>query len=500
MKRPAPHPTPQELVAWILSLDEGQHFEFKRAGRNERAVESAVAFANSSGGVIFLGVEDPKKGKGQDRLYGIEENPEAVGELQRLIRGRITPLLAPPLVDEVRFEEIPCTLRDGKPGRIGFVQIHQSAAVHSIVNGATLARFGATNQQLCAAEITDLSLRRGTRSVVDDPVPVAFDLLDTSTWRRYAETRRISRALPEALRHVGLAKEGPDGKLAPTRAAVLLFAEEPNGLLDSKCTVRVFHYKGERIEHSATTNLVRPPRTAGGPLIEQIRTAVEMTVDALASGVQVGPLGFEIVQKYPLRVIREAITNAVIHRDYRHSADIQIRIFDDHIEIESPGVFPGRVNARNIAVVGSQPRNRSLVDHLREFPNPPNLDAGEGVRMMVSVMDQAGLYSPVFHAPPEISRDAVVTILLNEERPTVWTQVEARARAAGSVGNAEVRAVLRTDDSVRASRMLKRWVEAGLLVPVEPEVGKKSRRYRLPGEESQPDLFPISQGHENKSE
>jgi ATP-dependent DNA helicase RecG len=325
----------------VLALEEGQHFEFKRAGNNSRAIESVVALANTGGGIILLGIEDPKKATGRDRLYGIEENHEAVDELQRLIRTRITPLLSPPLVEQPTFTEIPCILRDGKPGHIVLVQVNQSAAVHSLVGGATFARFGRTNQQLSAAEITDLSLRRGTRSVVDDPVSVSFDLLDTATWRQYAENRKVTRPLPEALRHVGLAKEGPDGKHVPTRAAVLLFAEEPNGLLDSKCTVRVFHYKGDRIEHSATTNLVRPPRTAGGPLIEQIRLALELTVNALASGIQVGPLGFDIVQKYPWRVLREAITNAVIHRDYRHSADIQIRIFDNRIEIESPGGFSG---------------------------------------------------------------------------------------------------------------------------------------------------------------
>ena len=70
-------------------------------------------------------------------------------------------------------------------------------------------------------------------------------------------------------------------------------------------------------------------------------------------------------------------------------------------------------------------------------------------------------------------------------------------REHGSVGNAEVRAILRTDDTVRASKMLRRWVDSGLLVPVEPESAKKDRRYRLPGEASQPDLFPISKAPGN---
>ncbi len=96
------------------------------------------------------------------------------------------------------------------------------------------------------------------------------------------------------------------------------------------------------------------------------------------------------------------------------------------------------------------------------------------------------------HKYPDSPKEAVLTVLRNEARPTAWVQVEAHAREAGSVGNAEVRAILRTDDSVRASKMLRRWVDAGLLVPVEPEGDKKDRRYRLPGLPSQPDLFPIS--------
>jgi|GEM_PF-4231639 len=315
------------------------------------------------------------------------------------------------------------------------VHVEKSAAVHSLIDGGTSTRARKSNRQLSAPEITTLSLQRGVRSVVDEPVNVPMDLVDTHTWRQYADARKITRPISEALRHIRLAVLNEKGTLCPTRAAVLLFAEEPNGLLESKCTVRVFHYKGDSIEHSVTTNLIKPPKTAGGPLVDQIRHSVELTVEALAKGVQVGPLGFEIVQKYPLRVIREALTNAIIHRDYRISANIHVRIFDTRIEIESPGGFMSKVSSANIAKIGSRPRNRSLVDHLREFPNPPNLDAGEGVRMMFSVMDRAQLYAPVFLSRPDIEQEAVITLLLNEERPTAWRQVEDYARKPGSVGN-----------------------------------------------------------------
>src|SRR5262249_13838332 len=145
-----------------------------------------------------------------------------------------------------------------------------------------------------------------------------------------------------------LARRDANGELLPTRAAVLLFAEDPGGLLDGKCSLRVLQYDGDHVERSPKPNLVRQPKTIGGPVVEQIRGAIDATLDALATGVRMGPLGFEVVQKYPVRVLREAITNAVIHRDYRIQADIQIRIFTNRIEVRSPGLLPSDVTLANL--------------------------------------------------------------------------------------------------------------------------------------------------------
>jgi ATP-dependent DNA helicase RecG len=487
--------TDDDFVRELLDLPEGLRFDCKRVGpKNDRKLETIVAFANTEGGLLALGVEDPKKAKGRERLHGIDENPESIDELKRLLIHRVTPPLRAPDTDEPKFFELKCALRDGRLGKLTLVTVAKSAAVHSIVDGGTPGRFEKSNRWLSAEEITRLSLQRGKISAVDEPVPVPFDLLDTATWRSYAESRRLTRVLPEALRHTNLAREDASGIVRPTRAAVLLFAEEPNGLLNSKCTVRVFHYRGDRVEHTASTNLVRPPRTAGGPLIEQIRRATELTIDALASGVQVGPLGFEIVQEYPVRVIREAITNAIVHRDYGISADTHVRIFDNRIEVESPGLFPGRVTAANILTAGSRPRNRSIVDHLREFPSPPNLDAGEGIRMMFDVMDRAKLYLPIFFTQPDIPRDAVEVVLLNQARPSTWDQVQHFLRDHKTIGNAEVRRILRTDNPVKASKLLKSWLDAGLLVAANPEVGARLRRYRLPGVLPEENLFSFAAG------
>lgn len=472
-------PTDDDLVDRILAAEEGQALETKRVGKADRKLETIVAFANTDGGILVLGIEDARKAEGRQRVHGIQENPESVDELRRLIGHRITPRLAAPDSLEPSFTEVPCSLWDGSRGSIVVVRVARSTAVHSIVDDGTFIRLGRSNRQIQASEITELALRRGAVSAVNGTCDVPFTLLETDVWREYAAERRLSRPIAESLVRLGLARSEGGTGIRPTRAAVLLFAEEPGGLLDAKCAIRLFHYKGERIEHSAETNLLRKPRTISGPLVRMIPEATRAIVDELASGLQMGPLGFEIAQRYPVRVLREAVTNAVLHRDYRLPADIHVRIFSNRIEVESPGLFPVPVTLENLREVGSRPRNKALVTHLREFPSPPNLDAGEGVRMMFETMERASLYPPVYVTEPELRREAVLVTLLNGARPSIWDQVHAYLQDHPAIGNAEVRRLLGTDNAMRASRLLRSWVEDGLLVPVDPGAPKRLKRYRL---------------------
>lgn len=86
--------TPQEadhFVGWLLSAPESMHLEFKRVSGKMvgKALESICAMANTQGGQLILGVDDPSKEKGKARLFGIGENPEAVDELLRPLRAAI---------------------------------------------------------------------------------------------------------------------------------------------------------------------------------------------------------------------------------------------------------------------------------------------------------------------------------------------------------------------------------------------------------------------------
>ncbi len=136
--------------------------------------------------------------------------------------------------------------------------------------------------------------------------------------------------------------------MRPTRALKeLIFAEFPNDLLDTKCTIRIFQYEGNLETVKETLNLLGTPKSIGGPVIKQITEAHEYVLTLLRAGIRV-PSGFVTTYRIPERAIKEAITNAVIHRDYYTKRDIEVRIFEDRIEIESPGLFPFNITPSNI--------------------------------------------------------------------------------------------------------------------------------------------------------
>ncbi len=468
----------EALIATLLAQPETARFESKRVSGKMvgKALETICAFANRVGGTLALGLEDLAKATGPDRLHGLTENPEAVDELRR---KTLTHLL--PAVDGLRWVRVACQLRDGGDGHVLLLRVPQSPKVHSILDDGTWTRLDASNREMSAAEITELSYRRGVISAESEPVAVPFELLATDTWHRFATNRGfLSGDLADRLFRIGLAKRMA-GELQPVRAAVLLFADEPGGLLAAQQTradVRVFHYRGNRIEPGAVPNLLKPPKTLSGPLPVQIAQASAYVLDELAAGLTLAASGFKTVHRYPERVIKEAITNAVIHRDYRLNRDIQIRIFDNRIEIESPGLFPGVITPSNVARAGSFARNSLIARNLREFPEPPNVDAGEGVRMMFAEMRAANLYPPFYSENRDATQASVVVSLLNEERPPIWEQVSDWMDRNGPLANSDLCQIAGVD-TLKASKILKRWVEQGILLR-DDAGGKRHTVYRKP--------------------
>jgi len=486
------------IVARLLVGKESRTLDFKRIGaKHTRKLETICAFANSEGGWLILGVGDEKAlsatAKPASRLFGIEENAEGFDDFRRLLMNAFAPAIT-----ALRWWRLPCTLYNGEAGHIVMLQVDKSEQVHSIVGNGTWTRMDASNRQLSAVEITDLTYRRGVRSAASEPIPIKLSLLETPVWLQFATARGIrTGTFAEQLEKIGLAKE-VDSVIQPTRAAVLLFAEEPGSLLaahETRADIRLMIYDGKAVILGATPNLRMAARTIRGPLIVQIDLATNAVMDALAQGITLQGSGFKSRHLYPRRVVTEAIVNAVIHRDYRLNRDIFIRIFDDRIEVESPGAFPGSITPSNISKVGSKARNPLIAQNLREFPLAPNIDAGEGVKMMFAEMAAAQRYPPQYRQNTENAVESVTVILLNHERPSIWDEVSHWLDTHGEITNSDLREIGKID-TLAASRMLKAWVEQGVLAQM-PDRAKRNMAYVKPQQPmQQQDL--LSSSSDNK--
>ena len=486
-------------ITTLLKTSESQTLEFKRVSGKMvgKALETICAFANTEGGVLVLGVGDPATSSGATRLHGVQENPEAMDELRRKTLTQLNPA-----VERLHWLRLPCTLNTGEPGHVVLLRVEKSDKVHSIVDDGTWTRMSASNREMNAAEIADLHYRRGVRSAVSEPVPVALELLETDAWRRFVGARGLkSGTFAEQLQRIGLAIR-VGNELQPMRAAVLLFADEPGSLLaahDTRADIRLMVYDGKAALPGATPNLRKAAKTIRGPLIDQIDAAVKAVLDELAQGLTLSGSGFKTRHVYPERVVKEAIVNAVIHRDYRLNRDIFIRIFDDRIEVESPGALPGNITPANIGRAGSKARNPLVAQNLREFPVAPNIDAGEGVRMMFAEMDAAQLYPPQYSQNLETAVESVTVTLLNLERPSVWNEVSDWIDRHGSIANADLCRIAKVE-TLKASKMLGGWVDQGVLEAL-PDRGKRNMAYTKPaqGGEQQSLLSDLADNNNGES-
>jgi ATP-dependent DNA helicase RecG len=330
-------------------------------------------------------------------------------------------------------------------------------------------------------------------------------LLDTDVWRAFLGHRGLrAGSMAEQLQRIGLAElvKGPSGdEVQPRRAAVLLFAVEPGSLLagfDARADIRVMVYDGKHALAGATPNLRKPAKTIRGPLVDQIDAAVRLVLDELAQGLTLSSSGFRTVHAYPARVVKEAIVNAAIHRDYRLNRDIFVRIFDDRVEVESPGLLPGNITPATIARAGSKARNPLIAVNLREFPDPPNIDAGEGVPMMFAEMSRAELYPPQYRQNTDAAVESVTVTLFNAKRPSAWDEVSDWIDRHGSIANADVVRIAGVD-TLKASKMLVAWRDQGVLLAL-PGRAKRNMAYTKQSAADSPMLLLSPMADNNTSD
>lgn len=378
----------------ILKQAPGQQLAFFALPEAEPIAETLVAFSNAEGGTLVFGVDAEGR---PGAFFGAEDADEALHAALRLCR----PAMPVQWLSSTETHD----------GLVILVGVDKGAQVHSLSDGRIFVRRGAENALLQGDEFGQLAASRPVGDYELEPVPGATrsdfdeDVIDDYIERRQERNPRHT-ILPKdkLLQQIGALTE----EKIPTVNGILLFGKEPQLFLPQSRALFV--------KFADTT-----PRGPGGsfgygrreeflgPLPQIIDRAWRVIWEEMDKRAVVRGLQRVEETEYPSSAVREALVNAVAHRDYRLTGrSIEIRMYTDRLEIVSPGGLPAHITLDNI-VDEHYSRNTRIVNGLYQWGYIEEL--GLGVDRMIEDMMKAGHERPVFEA-----RSHLFTVVLRNLR------------------------------------------------------------------------------------
>lgn len=477
----------QNIARWTFA-EEGQFFERKSAldrtsGRAKqrkaadiaRAIAEALcAMANADGGELVVGMEN------DGTVTGVPHAEDKVRLLLGVPKDRN--YVSPPL---------PCQSRKVAAGD-GLMLLHfevdWSPNVHLLADSRCLLRVRDRNEPFDKDKVKALKESK-TQGLFERTFPASARMedLDEALLTAFAGKVSPESAAREVLCRLRLI-EGRNGHAVPTLAALLLFGRDPSRWHD-RCGIDFVRWEGKERKSGADLNIAKRFRVEA-PLALLLDKAFESIKPFIRERQQLHDLFFIEKLEYPTFAWQEAIVNAVAHRDYSiRGLGIEVWMFDDRMEIRSPGLPPAPVTLDALAKCRHMhcSRNPLMVRTLTELGYMREL--GEGVPRMFDEMERAGCYPPRFDA---IGGAIVQVTLRNEpiyDRATLdWLKQFAEVELSGDqqrmlayahahgdrFTSREYQKVVETD-IYGASNAIKDMIRKG----IAGSTGKRSRIYEI---------------------
>ncbi len=429
--------------------------------------ETMVAFANTEGGTMVIGVNE--EGKPVPKKIATDTLEGALKEADSFCN--------PPVVVG-NWESV--DLSDDKTAYA--VPVPRSIELHALTDGRVLIRSGVSNRPLGGQEIVKLASAKSTGDFESEAVPGATKddlnrkMIDEYLAKRAERTKRpYNGKVDDLLKEIGAV----DAEGKPTVTGIMLFAEYPQHWLPQTGIVFAkFVGKTPRGESGLAGYSRREELT--GPLSKLIEATWNLIWSEMAVSAVVKGLEREETFEYPQFAVREAIVNAACHRDYRlKGRRIEVRMYSDRLEVISPGGLPGFITVENI-VDEHFSRNPRIVNGLFQWGYIEEL--GLGIDRMMEVMQQAGHKPPSFDARPYSFAVTLYNAREKQAAPT-WTRNtnhrQARAlqyiRDNGSITNREYRSLCQGVSAETLRLDLVDLVEQGILL----KVGSKKGTYYI---------------------
>ena len=363
--------TPEEMKA-IASTGEGQKIEFKRRlpAKVKELAQEICAFANSEGGYLFIGIDDTGK------IGGAEMNNSKRSAVQNAIRD-ISPVI------QVNMYSMAI---DGKT--VWVIEVPSGKDKPYVFSGAIFVREGANSQKLTSAEEMRSFFQNSNRIYFDAVPCPQFNIneeLDKKNFKQFLLESSISGNIPTQQIFNNL--QVFDELNTIKNGGVLFFGQQPEEFFP-QAIVHCVKFKGTTKVH------IIDDKKYGGPLYQQYLQAEAWIKDKLEVAYIIEGTGpRKEVWEIPLTVFKEAIINALSHRDYyERGAKTMIEVYDDRVEISNPGGllmsvkkdFGKKSMTRNPLIFGLFTR-MNLVEQV-----------ASGIPRMRDEMQEAGLPEPVF--------------------------------------------------------------------------------------------------------
>lgn len=405
-------------LKFMTTENENKFFDRKSAKVKPSDISDLIsAFANADGGTIVIGISDKNK-----KIEGINSfDEQKINDFINAPKDCCKPM------PKYKEEFLDVINMNGKPDRI--LLLHIEASIDTIIrttNDSTFLRIGDRTREVKGEDLRNLEYTKSTRHFEDECNKDALvEDLDEELIKIYKDKIGASEISTEQmLRARGFTKV-IDGKRYLTNAAVLLFAKNIQQFYPN-CRIRFVRYNGFAEQVGTKINIIKDVNIEY-PILRIIDKAKEfMSIqlrDFTALNKKTGL--FQIVPEYPEFAWLEGIVNAVTHREYGMlGSHIKIAMFDDRLEIISPGKLPNIVTVDNIKVTRYS-RNPRIARVLTEFGWVRELN--EGVKRIYADMEEFFLDAPEY-SEPEYS---VKLVLKNNL--AMWT-IRQINRATANVG------------------------------------------------------------------
>ncbi|TAK77331.1 MAG: winged helix-turn-helix transcriptional regulator [Gammaproteobacteria bacterium] len=446
----------------LLQSPEGKALEFKQdLSSYEKILRTLVAFANTAGGTLVIGVEDKTK-----NVIGIEEPLSIEERLANIISDGISPTLIPTI-----------EISPWRKTYLILVEVYPSNnRPHYLkskgLEKGTYIRIGSTNRLADAGMISEL--QRVTRSEAYDEQPMtelnseAIDFIAAS--ELFSEYRNLKKSDLETLKILTKYQ----GRYVPTIGGIILFGNNREKYFPD-AWIQAGRFKEKDKQH-----IIDFQEIHSYPAIA-VSEAISFLQKHLMQAIEISAAKRSEKWSVPIIAIREAVINAVAHADYsQRGSPIRIAIFDDRIEIENPGLIPFNLTLDDLYRGISKLRNPVIGRVFHELKLIERW--GSGIRRIIEACSDAGLEKPLFE---ELGIHFRVTIFTEKKHSSSISKLDKIDQAILALlekneGLSTQQIANKINRSARATRSrLIELVKNGLIVEIGTGPRDPKKKYFL---------------------